>query len=118
MRRPCWPASRRPPSPWSVCCGASCRTSRARGNAENPAERRPRRRVYRGRMADLVIGADLGGTSTRLTVATTAGVRLATVEGGGGNPTTHGVRRAAAELARTARRALTGLDPAEVRAVV
>jgi glucosamine kinase len=69
-------------------------------------------------MADLVIGADLGGTSTRVTVATTAGVRLATVEGGGGNPTTHGVARAAAELARTARRALTDLDPGEVRAIV
>ena len=69
-------------------------------------------------MADLVIGADLGGTSTRLTVATTAGVRLTTVEGAGGNPTTHGVERAAAELGRTARRALTDLDPGEVRAVV
>jgi glucosamine kinase len=70
-------------------------------------------------MAELVIGADLGGTSTRLTVATTAGDRLVTVEGGGGgNPTTHGVQRAAAELARTARSALTDLDPGEVRAVV
>jgi len=69
-------------------------------------------------MAELVIGADLGGTSTRLTVATTAGDRLVTVEGGGGNPTTHGVQPAAAELARTARRALAGLDPGEVRAVV
>ena len=69
-------------------------------------------------MADLVIGADLGGTSTRLTVATTAGARLATVEGGGANPTTHGVERAAAELARAARRALTDHDPGLVRAVV
>jgi len=69
-------------------------------------------------MADLVIGADLGGTSSRLTVATTAGDRLVTVEGGGGNPTTHGVERAAEELACSARRALADFDPGEVRAVV
>ncbi|WP_433364265.1 N-acetylglucosamine kinase [Actinoplanes sp. CA-142083] len=69
-------------------------------------------------MDELVIGADLGGTSTRLTVATTAGSRPATVEGAGGNPTTHGVERAAAELSSAARRALSGLDPAAVAAVV
>ncbi|MFC7273087.1 N-acetylglucosamine kinase [Paractinoplanes rhizophilus] len=69
-------------------------------------------------MDELVIGADLGGTSTRLTVATSAGARLATVAGAGGNPTTHGVRRAAAELGATARLALSGLKPGAVRAVV
>ncbi|MFI5889560.1 N-acetylglucosamine kinase [Actinoplanes sp. NPDC051513] len=66
----------------------------------------------------MVIGADLGGTSTRLTVATTAGARLATVQGAGGNPTTHGVERAAAELGSATRRALAGLDPRAVAAVV
>jgi glucosamine kinase len=70
------------------------------------------------RTDDIVIGADLGGTTTRLTVASTTGFRLATVDGGGGNPTTHGVEPAAAELGRAARRALAGLEPANVRAVV
>ncbi|MFF5288948.1 N-acetylglucosamine kinase [Paractinoplanes globisporus] len=69
-------------------------------------------------MDELVVGADLGGTSTRVTVATVGGARLVTVEGGGGNPTTHGAERAAAELAATARRALDGLEPGRVRAVV
>jgi glucosamine kinase len=69
-------------------------------------------------MNEIVIGADLGGTSTRLTVAGVAGSRLATVDGGGGNPTTHGVEAAAAELGGAARRALAGLEPREVRAVV
>jgi glucosamine kinase len=69
-------------------------------------------------MDEIVIGADIGGTSTRLTVASTAGSRLATVDGGGANPTTHGVEAAAAELGSAARRALAGLEPREVRAVV
>lgn len=69
-------------------------------------------------MDELVVGADLGGTSTRLAVATTAGAWLATVTGAGGNPTTHGVEPAAAELGKAARRALAGLDPRAVRAVV
>jgi glucosamine kinase len=69
-------------------------------------------------MDEIVIGADLGGTSTRLAVASTAGRLLATVDGAGGNPTTHGAQRAAAELGSAARRALVGLEPSGVRAVV
>ncbi|WP_067506577.1 N-acetylglucosamine kinase [Actinoplanes sp. TFC3] len=69
-------------------------------------------------MAGLVLGADLGATSTRILVATVAGRRLASVTGGGGNPTTHGVQRAAVELGATVRRALDGLPADEVRAVV
>jgi glucosamine kinase len=69
-------------------------------------------------MDEIVIGADLGGTSTRLTVASTAGLRLATVDGAGGNPTTHGAEAAAGALGSAARRALAGLEPREVRAVV
>jgi N-acetylglucosamine kinase-like BadF-type ATPase len=69
-------------------------------------------------MDEIVIGADIGGTSTRLTVASTAGSRLATVVGAGANPTTHGIGPAAAELGRAARRALVGFEPGAVRAVV
>ncbi|WP_305783808.1 N-acetylglucosamine kinase [Symbioplanes lichenis] len=68
-------------------------------------------------MAELVVGADAGGTSTRVTVATTAGARLTTVAGGGANPTTHGVEAAAGELGATVRRALAGLDEQRVAAV-
>jgi N-acetylglucosamine kinase-like BadF-type ATPase len=66
----------------------------------------------------LVIGADLGGTSTRVAVASATGRRLATASAGGGNPTSHGAVRAAAELGIAVRRALLGLQPRDVRAVV
>jgi glucosamine kinase len=66
----------------------------------------------------LVVGADLGGTSTRVLVAGVDGRRLGTARAAGGNPTSHGPERAAAQLVDAMRRALDGLDPASVRAVV
>ncbi|WP_306204745.1 N-acetylglucosamine kinase [Actinoplanes sp. RD1] len=69
-------------------------------------------------MGDIVIGADAGGTSTRVAVATPAGEWLATAEGGGANPTTHGPDAAARELGGVVRRALAGLEARDVRAVV
>jgi N-acetylglucosamine kinase-like BadF-type ATPase len=64
----------------------------------------------------LVIGLDIGGTSTRAVVASLAGDRLGTGTAGGGNPTSHGAEAAAAELAKALSAALGALDPARVRA--
>ncbi|MDH6462626.1 glucosamine kinase [Micromonospora sp. A200] len=64
----------------------------------------------------VVVGLDVGGTSTRATALTLAGERLGTGRGGGGNPTSHGADRAAAELLTALRGALAGVDPTRVRA--
>ncbi|MEU7611234.1 BadF/BadG/BcrA/BcrD ATPase family protein [Micromonospora sp. NPDC049204] len=62
----------------------------------------------------LVIGLDVGGTSTRATALTLTGDRVGTGRAGGGNPTSHGAERAAAELLTALREALADLDPARV----
>ncbi|WP_328345131.1 N-acetylglucosamine kinase [Micromonospora sp. NBC_00421] len=64
----------------------------------------------------VVVGLDIGGTSTRATALTLTGERLGTGRAGGGNPTSHGADRAAAELSATLREALREVDPARVRA--
>ncbi|NYF60133.1 N-acetylglucosamine kinase [Micromonospora purpureochromogenes] len=64
----------------------------------------------------VVVGLDVGGTSTRATALSLAGERLGTGRGGGGNPTSHGADRAAAELLTALRGALAGVDPTRVRA--
>ncbi|SCF08016.1 BadF-type ATPase [Micromonospora purpureochromogenes] len=64
----------------------------------------------------VVVGLDVGGTSTRAAALTLAGERLGTGRGGGGNPTSHGADRAAAELLTALRGALAGVDPTRVRA--
>ncbi|MBM0279193.1 ATPase, partial [Micromonospora sp. STR1s_6] len=64
----------------------------------------------------LVVGLDVGGTSTRATVLTLDGQRVGTGHAGGGNPTSHGAERAAAELLTALRAALTDLDPTRVAA--
>jgi glucosamine kinase len=46
----------------------------------------------------VVVGLDVGGTSTRATALTLRGERLGTGRGGGGNPTSHGAEAAAREL--------------------
>jgi N-acetylglucosamine kinase-like BadF-type ATPase len=66
----------------------------------------------------VVVGLDVGGTSTRVAVVTTSGERLGTGRAGGGNPTSHGADRAAAELRTALRAALAGTDPARVAAGV
>ncbi|MFI0795219.1 N-acetylglucosamine kinase [Micromonospora rubida] len=64
----------------------------------------------------VVVGLDVGGTSTRAVALTLAGERLGDGRGGGGNPTSHGAERAAGELLTALRGALSGVDPTRVRA--
>jgi N-acetylglucosamine kinase-like BadF-type ATPase len=64
----------------------------------------------------LVLGLDIGATSTRALLATTTGERLGTGRGGGGNPNAHAPDRAAAAVLTALREALAGSDPALVRA--
>ncbi|WP_262286019.1 N-acetylglucosamine kinase [Micromonospora sp. MA102] len=66
----------------------------------------------------VVIGLDVGGTSTRAAALTLDGVRLGVGRAGGGNPTSHGAERAAAELRAALRAALADVDPTRVRAGV
>ncbi|MEV0156546.1 BadF/BadG/BcrA/BcrD ATPase family protein [Micromonospora sp. NPDC050686] len=65
---------------------------------------------------DVVVGLDIGGTSTRAAAFTLDGTRVGTGRAGGGNPTTHGADRAAGELLAALREALTSVDPARARA--
>ncbi|MEU7947796.1 BadF/BadG/BcrA/BcrD ATPase family protein [Micromonospora taraxaci] len=62
----------------------------------------------------VVVGLDIGGTSTRATALTLTGQRVGTGRAGGGNPTSHGAQRAAVELLTALRAALADLDPARV----
>lgn len=66
----------------------------------------------------LVLGLDIGATSTRALLATAAGERLGTGQAGGGNPNAHGPGPAASALLKAVRGALAGVDPARVRAAV
>ncbi|GLZ78779.1 N-acetylglucosamine kinase [Actinorhabdospora filicis] len=67
--------------------------------------------------SDLVLGFDIGGTSTRALTATLTGERLATGTAPGGNPTSHGTDTALAHIAQAAAHTLTGIDPTRVAAV-
>ncbi|WP_173079746.1 N-acetylglucosamine kinase [Phytohabitans rumicis] len=64
----------------------------------------------------LVIGLDVGGTSTRALVVSVRGQQLGSGLAGGGNPTSHGAEPAAAELGKALAEALAAVDPARVRA--
>ncbi|MGW5673256.1 N-acetylglucosamine kinase [Micromonospora sp. NPDC003776] len=64
----------------------------------------------------VVVGLDVGGTSTRAAAVSLDGVRLGTGRAGGGNPTSHGAERAATQLLAALRAALADVDPARVRA--
>ncbi|MEU4554455.1 N-acetylglucosamine kinase [Micromonospora violae] len=64
----------------------------------------------------VVVGLDVGGTSTRAAVLTLTGQRVGTGRAGGGNPTSHGAERAAAELLTALREALADVDPTRVAA--
>ncbi|WP_194920747.1 N-acetylglucosamine kinase [Catenulispora rubra] len=66
----------------------------------------------------LVLGLDVGGTSTRVLAVTPHGVRRGAGRASGGNPTGLGPERAAAALAEAVDQAMTGLNPADVRHVV
>jgi N-acetylglucosamine kinase-like BadF-type ATPase len=61
-------------------------------------------------VSPLVVGADVGGTSTRVAVATADGEVLRVAHGGPGNPLGVGLARAAARIRSVAEQALTGID--------
>lgn len=65
----------------------------------------------------LVLGGDIGGTSTRILVAGCEGTPVGRGIAGGGNPVSH-PDTAAAMLGQALRDALTGVDPTRVRAAV
>ncbi|MEV4414591.1 BadF/BadG/BcrA/BcrD ATPase family protein [Catellatospora sp. NPDC049609] len=65
----------------------------------------------------LVLGLDIGGTSTRAVLAAPDGHRLGTGRAGGGNPTTHGAA-ALTELSAAVRDALADVDPGDVTGAV
>jgi len=66
----------------------------------------------------LLIGMDIGGTSTRVTVTGSNGERAGFGTASGGNPTSHGGAAAATAIRTALGQALTGLDPSHVRAGV
>ncbi|GAA4889774.1 N-acetylglucosamine kinase [Saccharopolyspora cebuensis] len=66
-------------------------------------------------MRCLVLGLDVGGTSSRALVADLDGRVLGTGSAAGGNPQSHPVDEAVEQVLTAARSALGGLDPAEVR---
>ncbi|GAA4852841.1 N-acetylglucosamine kinase [Saccharopolyspora rosea] len=70
------------------------------------------------RSAELVLGLDVGGTSSRALVADLAGRALGTGAAAGGNPNSHPVDEAVEQVAAAARAALSGVDPDAVRAGV
>ncbi|WP_460666871.1 N-acetylglucosamine kinase [Kribbella swartbergensis] len=65
----------------------------------------------------LVLGGDLGGTSTRIVVADHEGNVVGRGAAAGGNPTSHPAS-AAANFGQALHAALAGLDPAAVKAAV
>ncbi|MFD7734497.1 N-acetylglucosamine kinase [Kitasatospora phosalacinea] len=68
--------------------------------------------------ADLVLGLDVGGTSTRVLVAGLDGRVVGRARGAGGNPVAHGAEAAAKEIGNAVRAALAGVDPGRVVAGV
>ena len=66
----------------------------------------------------LVLGLDVGGTSSRALISDLTGRALGTGEAAGGNPNSHPAPDAVAQMAAAAREALGGHDPAAVRGCV
>ena len=66
----------------------------------------------------LVLGVDIGGTSTRALVTTLAGERVGFGCAGAGNPVTVAEAEATASLRAALSLALSDVDPTEIRAVV
>ncbi len=73
-------------------------------------------RTQDSRGGPLVLGFDVGGTSSRAMVADLAGTVLGTGRAGGGNPNSHPPDRAVEQVARAGRTALADVDPGTVRA--
>ncbi|GAA0656263.1 BadF/BadG/BcrA/BcrD ATPase family protein [Kitasatospora atroaurantiaca] len=68
--------------------------------------------------AELVLGLDVGGTSTRAVLTDLAGHELGRYRAEGGNPHLHGPAEAAARIGSVVREVLAGRDPARVAACV
>ncbi|SDZ12138.1 BadF-type ATPase [Micromonospora pattaloongensis] len=68
--------------------------------------------------AAIVVGLDVGGSTTRVTVVSVHGEWLGAGRAGGGNPTTHGAERAAEQLRAALTEALSSVDPGDARAGV
>ena len=69
-------------------------------------------------MSSLVVGADIGGTSTRVAVADLDGQVLAVAEGGPGSPVGVGLERSATEIRAVVDRALAQVEPRATRGEV
>jgi N-acetylglucosamine kinase-like BadF-type ATPase len=65
--------------------------------------------------AALVLGLDIGGTSSRALVSDLSGRVLGSGEAAGGNPNSHPVGEAVRQISEAARSALRDVDPAAVR---
>src|SRR5689334_24773394 len=65
----------------------------------------------------LVLGGDLGGTSTRIVIADSEGNEVGRGAAAGGNPTSHPAS-AAANFGQALHAALAGMDADEVKAAV
>ncbi|WP_033819480.1 BadF/BadG/BcrA/BcrD ATPase family protein, partial [Kitasatospora sp. MBT63] len=66
----------------------------------------------------LVLGLDVGGSTTRVLVADLTGRILGTARGAGGNPVSNGEPAAVRAIGETLRAALADVDPADVAAGV
>lgn len=66
----------------------------------------------------LVLGMDVGATTSRAIVCDLQGRTLGSGAAGGGNPNSHPPEQAAGQIVTAARAALAGLDPSRVRAGV
>lgn len=66
----------------------------------------------------LVLGLDVGGTSSRALITTLDGARAGSGRAGAGNPVSVPLPEAVAAVSAAVRAALTGLDPARVRCAV
>lgn len=66
----------------------------------------------------MVVGLDVGGTSTRAVVVGTDGQRVGAAEAGGANPTSHSPGEWTAALSGALRQALRRAGPVNVRAVL
>ncbi|MCI2422607.1 ATPase [Saccharopolyspora sp. K220] len=65
--------------------------------------------------APLVLGLDIGGTSSRALISDLSGTVLGSGEAAGGNPNSHPADQAVQQIAEAARTALRDVDPAAVR---
>ncbi|WP_186315510.1 N-acetylglucosamine kinase [Catellatospora sichuanensis] len=66
----------------------------------------------------LVLGLDVGGTSSRALITTLDGARVGSGRAGAGNPVSVPLADAVTSVADAVRAALSGLDPRDVRAAV